>query len=83
MVQVLADLIRLTNKTTYWNTLLRIERQDERDDHNTLMIYRIMFNTNSMNTDTDYIETALNRGTIKDEHKDRADRLLTALRVRT
>ena len=33
---VLIDLIKLTNKTTYWNTLLRIERQDERDDHNTL-----------------------------------------------
>ena len=35
-----SDLIRLTNKTSYWNTLLRLERQDERDDHNTLMIYR-------------------------------------------
>jgi len=56
MDTVLADLIRLNNKTTYWNTLLRIERQDERDDHNTLMIYRIMYNTNSMNADTDYIE---------------------------
>jgi hypothetical protein len=53
---VLGDLIRLTNKTNYWNTLLRIERQDEREDHNTLMIYRIMYNTNSMNADTDYIE---------------------------
>jgi tetratricopeptide (TPR) repeat protein len=55
---ILTDLIKLTNKTTYWNTLLRIERQDERDDHNTLMIYRIMYNTNSMNADTDYIEMA-------------------------
>ncbi len=55
---ILMDLIKLTNKTTYWNTLLRIERQDERDDHNTLMIYRIMYNTNSMNADTDYIEMA-------------------------
>jgi tetratricopeptide (TPR) repeat protein len=54
----LVDLIKLTNKTTYWNTLLRLERQDERDDHNLLMIYRIMFNTNSMNADTDYIEMA-------------------------
>jgi hypothetical protein len=52
------DLIRLTNKTNYWNTLLRIERQDERDDRNTLMIYRVMYNTNSMNADTDYIEMA-------------------------
>jgi hypothetical protein len=56
MDAVLVDLIKLTNKTTYWNTLLRIERQDERDDHNTLMIYRVMYNTTSMNADTDYIE---------------------------
>jgi tetratricopeptide (TPR) repeat protein len=54
----LYDLVRLTNKTTYWNNLIRLERQDERDDHNTLMIYRIMFDTNSMNADTDYIEMA-------------------------
>src|SRR5271169_5245550 len=58
MSAVLFDLIRLTNKTSYWNSLLRIERQDERDDHNTLMIYRIMYDTNSMNADTDYIEMA-------------------------
>jgi Tfp pilus assembly protein PilF len=58
MDAVLMDLIRLNNKSTYWNTLLRIERQDERDDHNTLMIYRIMYNTGSMNADTDYIEMA-------------------------
>jgi hypothetical protein len=56
MDAVLGELIRLTNKTSYWNTLLRIERQDERDDHNTLMLYRIMYATNSMNADTDYIE---------------------------
>jgi hypothetical protein len=54
----LVDLIKLTNKTTYWNTFLRLERQDERDDHNLLMIYRVMYNTNSMNADTDYIEMA-------------------------
>ncbi len=58
MDAVLVDLIKLTNKTTYWNTLLRIERQDERDDHNLLMIYRIMYNTNSMNEGSDYIEMA-------------------------
>jgi tetratricopeptide (TPR) repeat protein len=52
------DLIRLTNKTNYWNTLLRIERQDERDDHNLLMIYRIMYDTNSMTVGTDFIEMA-------------------------
>ena len=58
MKAALYDLTRLTNKTTYWNNLIRLERQDERDDHNTLMIYRIMFDTNSMNADTDYIEMA-------------------------
>jgi tetratricopeptide (TPR) repeat protein len=101
MDAVLMDLIKLNNKTTYWNTLLRIERQDERDDHNTLMIYRIMYNTNSMNADTDYIEMAqlladgalpgeaaaildkaMSNGTIKDEHKERTNRLLTALKGR-
>ena len=58
MGPVLIDLIKLNNKTTYWNSLLRIERQDERDDHNTLMIYRIMYNTQAMKEDTDYIEMA-------------------------
>jgi hypothetical protein len=58
MKAALYDLIRLTNKTSYWNNLLRLERQDERDDHNTLMIYRVMFDTHSMNADTDYIEMA-------------------------
>ena len=53
-----SNLVRLTNKTPYWNTLIRLERQDERDDHNTLMIYRVMFDTHSMNADTDYIEMA-------------------------
>jgi len=54
----LVELIRLTNKTNYWNNLIRLERQDERDDNNTRMIYRVMFDTNSMNADTDYIEMA-------------------------
>jgi hypothetical protein len=52
------DLIRLTNKTNYWNTLLRIERQDERDDHNLLMVYRVMYDTNSMTAGSDYMEMA-------------------------
>jgi hypothetical protein len=52
------DLIRLNSKPAYWNDLLRIERENARDDHNTLMIYRIMFNTNSMSAGTDYIEMA-------------------------
>jgi tetratricopeptide (TPR) repeat protein len=54
----LYDLIHATNKTSYWNNLIRLERQDERDDKNTLMIYRIMYDTNSMNADTDFIEMA-------------------------
>jgi tetratricopeptide (TPR) repeat protein len=58
MIGALYDLVRLTNKTSYWNTLIRLERQDERDDHNTLMIYRVMYDTNSMKVDTDYIEMA-------------------------
>jgi outer membrane protein assembly factor BamD (BamD/ComL family) len=58
MSAVLIDLIRLTNKTNYWNTLLRIERQEERDDHNLLMIYRIMYDTNSMTAGSDYMEMA-------------------------
>jgi tetratricopeptide (TPR) repeat protein len=101
MDAVLMDLIRLNNKTTYWNTLLRIERQDERVDRNTLMIYRIMYNTNSMNADTDYIEMAqlladaalpgeaeavlekaMSSGVLKEEHKERTNRLLTALKAR-
>ena len=58
MAATLVDLIRLTNKTSYWNTVLRIERQDEREDRNTLMIYRIMYDTASMTTGSDYIEMA-------------------------
>jgi tetratricopeptide (TPR) repeat protein len=58
MKAALYDLIRLTNKTSYWNTLIRLERREEHDDHNTLMIYRVMFDTHSMNADTDYIEMA-------------------------
>jgi TolA-binding protein len=52
------DLIKLTNKTNYWNTLLRIERQEERDDHNLLMVYRVMYDTNSMTAGSDYMEMA-------------------------
>jgi hypothetical protein len=101
MDPVLIDLIKLNNKTSYWNSLLRIERQDERDDHNTLMIYRIMYNTGAMKEDTDYIEMAqllgdaalpgeaaavltkaMSSGVIKDEHKERTQRLLTSLQTR-
>jgi hypothetical protein len=58
MTATLVDLIRLTNKTNYWNTLLRIERQEERDDHNTLMLYRVMYDTAAMTAGSDYIEMA-------------------------
>jgi hypothetical protein len=58
MVPVLNELIRLNNKSTYWNTLLRIERQEERDDHNTLMLYRVMYDTAAMTVGSDYIEMA-------------------------
>ena len=58
MSAVLVDLIRLTNKASYWNTLLRIERQDEREDRNTLMLYRVMYDTASMTAGSDYIEMA-------------------------
>jgi tetratricopeptide (TPR) repeat protein len=58
MISGLYDLVRLTNKPSYWNNLIRLERQDERDDHNLLMIYRVMYDTNSMQADTDYIEMA-------------------------
>jgi hypothetical protein len=57
-IAALYDLVRLTNKSSYWNNLIRLERQDERDDHNLLMIYRVMYDTNSMQADTDYIEMA-------------------------
>jgi TolA-binding protein len=57
-IAALYDLVRLTNKASYWNNLIRLERQDERDDHNTLMIYRIMYDTNSMQADSDFIEMA-------------------------
>jgi len=58
MIPVLNELIRLTDKSTYWNTLLRIERQEERDDHNTLMLYRVMYDTGAMTAGSDYIEMA-------------------------
>ncbi|HEX3948806.1 MAG TPA: hypothetical protein VHW95_03030 [Steroidobacteraceae bacterium] len=101
MKAALYELVRLTNKTSYWNNLLRLERQDERDDRNTLMIYRIMYDTHSMNADTDYIEMAqllgdaglpgeaqavlekaVSSGALKEEHKERAARLLNALKTR-
>jgi outer membrane protein assembly factor BamD (BamD/ComL family) len=101
MIPVLYDLIRLNNKSTYWNTLLRIERQEERDDHNTLMIYRIMYDTGAMTVGSDYIEMAqllgdaalpaeaqtvlekaMSAGLIKDDQKERTNRLLNSFKTR-
>jgi tetratricopeptide (TPR) repeat protein len=101
-ISALYDLVRLTNKTSYWNNLIRLERQDERDDHNTLMIYRVMYDTNAMQAGTDYIEMAQllgdaalpgeaqmvleklmgTSGVLKDEHRERASRLLNAMKTR-
>jgi tetratricopeptide (TPR) repeat protein len=101
MIPVLTDLIHLNNKSTYWNTLLRIERQDERDDHNTLMLYRVMYDTSSMTVGSDYmemaqllgdaalpaeaqtvLEKAIGAGLIKDEQKERTNRLLNSFKTR-
>jgi tetratricopeptide (TPR) repeat protein len=57
-IATLEDLIRLNGKTDYWNKLLRFELQDEKEDRNTLMIYRIMYDTNSMSSGGYYIEMA-------------------------
>ncbi len=54
----LNDLIRLTDKTEYWNQLIRFMLQDERDDRNILMLYRVMYNTNSMSASNYYVEMA-------------------------
>lgn len=101
MAAALVDLIKITNKTSYWNNLIRIERQDERDDHNLLMIYRVMYDTNSMNAGSDYVEMAqllgdnalpgeaqavlekgLSSGAIKEESKERTNRLLNSMKTR-
>jgi tetratricopeptide (TPR) repeat protein len=101
MIAALYDLVRLTNKPSYWNNLIRLERQDERDDHNLLMIYRVMYDTSSMQMDTDYIEMAqllgdaalpgeaqmvleklVASGVLKDDHKERTNRLLNSMKTR-
>ena len=57
-VKGFSDLVRLTNKPEYCSDLLRIERQSAGADKNILMIYRLMYNTNTMKTADDYIEMA-------------------------
>jgi hypothetical protein len=56
MRNALIDLVLLTHKSALWNALLRIERQDERDDHNLLMIYRLMHDTHSIMLAPDFME---------------------------
>ena len=58
MVAVLYDLIRLAHKSSHWNILLRIERQNLHDDHNTLQLDRLMYDTGAMTLDTDFLELA-------------------------
>jgi hypothetical protein len=58
MIATLDDLVRLTNKTQYWNTLIRLVRSDLRDDRNVLLTYRVMYAVDAMGIDTDYIEMA-------------------------
>jgi hypothetical protein len=57
-IAALEDLIRLNGKTDYWNKLLRFLIQDEKEDRNILMIYRVMMATNSFNSGSNYIEMA-------------------------
>lgn len=57
-VGALEDLIRLNGKTDYWNKLLRFLLQDEKEDRNILMIYRVMMATNSFTSGSNYIEMA-------------------------
>ena len=58
IIAALEDLVKATNKTEYWNNLIRLMRQDEKEDKSLLMIYRVMYNTNSMNAVSDYTEMA-------------------------
>jgi hypothetical protein len=57
-IAALEELIRLNGKSDYWNKLLRFELQDEKDDRMILMIYRVMYNTNSITQGSNYIEMA-------------------------
>ena len=57
-IAALEDLIRLNGKADYWNKLLRFELQDEKYDRMILMIYRVMYNTNSMSSGGFYVDMA-------------------------
>jgi len=55
-IAALEDLVKATNKTEYWNSLSRLMLQDEKDDRNILMIYRIMYNVGAMSAANYYVE---------------------------
>lgn len=59
MLSVLFDLIRSYERTKDWNVLLRVERDDVHDDKSLMMIERLMYDTGTMNSDTDLVELAL------------------------
>ncbi len=56
IISTLESLVKVTNKTEYWNNLIRLMSQDEKDDRNLLMIYRVMYNTNSMSAGNYFVE---------------------------
>ena len=100
-VATLEDLVRWTGKTQYWNNLIRFLIQDEKQDSNLLMMYRVMYNTNSITAANYYVEMAqllldaalpgeaqavlekaFASGLVKDDQKDRTNRLLAAAKGR-
>jgi tetratricopeptide (TPR) repeat protein len=58
IIAALADLIRLTNKDEYWKQLIKVLLQGQNDPHNLLMIYRVMYNLDAIDTTSDYTEMA-------------------------
>ena len=101
IISTLESLVRVTNKTEYWNNLIRLMSQDEKDDRNLLMIYRVMYNTNSMSSGNYFVEMsqllldaalpgeaqsvlekAFATNMIKDDQKERTNRLLAAAKQR-
>jgi tetratricopeptide (TPR) repeat protein len=55
-IAALEDLVKATNKTEYWNSLSRLMLQDEKEDRNILMVYRVMYNVGAMNAGNYYVE---------------------------
>ncbi|MFO1465231.1 MAG: hypothetical protein U1F35_02105 [Steroidobacteraceae bacterium] len=101
VVATLEDLVRVTNKNEYWNNLIRMLIQDEKEDRNLLMMYRVMYNVNAMSAGNYYVEMAqllldqalpgeaqavlekaFANNMIKDDQKDRTNRLLNMAKGR-